>query len=244
VNRTYVVVIRFPITHLRYFRLWSPILRGDYFVIERTVEAENRTSAVKKARSFFWSRFVRSGLSPYQCLTVDDPYYEVLYKGESFDCSSIGNNFLTEEVIERIIAESCGILIRDNVITKFGHPLYSLRRTRKNNRPFMKMVAPCIYKSKAGTFYYSITTQPQYSRAGVVVQRGKKKLIRLSSRTLAQAIREIIERRLRNQHCSRRKQKRRSLKLVAHLAGITSLMSDDLDYFAQVLNKKKLVGAL
>ena len=235
--RTYSVVIKFPLGVKPRFHSWSLVFREDSFIVERPIMAENRASAVGKAIRYFWQKFVRSGLSPCTCLTVDDPYNEVVYERNGFHCQRLRNRYLTDDVINRLVTESHGFLMRDDVNAMHGHPLFSVRKRKRNIGPWHKAIAPNIYKTKAGTLFYSVVTQPQRTVRGIVVQKAKVKLIRLSAKTLADAIEEIKKRQLRKRHLSAKFIKRRSLKLAAYLGGTASLSEDDKQFFAPIIDR-------
>ncbi len=239
-QRQYPIVIKFPnIGRLPRFRSCLILFRDDFFIAERTIQAVDRTDAVKKALRFFWANFVKSGLRPQACLTVGDPFNEVVFERGNFHCHDLKNMYLSDEVIERLTIESSGLLIRDNPPAGSGRPIGSVRRTRRNIGPYPKTIAPCIYKTKAGTLYYMVTAVPQRTVGGMIVQKQKEKLIKLAARTLAEAIAEIRARNLRTLHRSIRWYKRRSLKLAEYLSDQKKLTPDDLKFFAPVIKEQK-----
>jgi hypothetical protein len=49
-------------------------------------------------------------------------------------------------------------------------------------------------QTPAGTIYYRVTAVPQYSKNGKIIQRRKVKNVKLASKTLEKALREISRR--------------------------------------------------
>ena len=58
------------------------------------------------------------------------------------------------------------------------------------------MIAPRLLQSPGGTIYYRMTEVPQVSKDGKLIQRRKVKNVKLASKTLEKALREIERRRL------------------------------------------------
>lgn len=201
----------------------------------------NRHAAVRKLLQWFWDKYKGRHGPASEVLTVSDPYSEAIF-AEPFNCNDKRNNYLDSKTIERIVAESKGILERDTKAGTAHHPRRSLRR-KKRHREFLTTVAPNIFESNTGTFYYRIVTVPQISNKGVIFQKRKLKSVRLEAKTLPQAIEEIKNRQLRMLSATTRRMKKRSLKLVSHLAGLITLTRDDKIYFAPVLQKKLAVTA-
>jgi hypothetical protein len=211
----YTVTLKFD--DFRSLRNLTQVFREDHFVAERMIPAPNRQAAVRKALQWFSTRFNGSVGSAREILTVDDPYHEVIYD-QDFGCNDLRNKFLPEEVLERLIAESNGELVRDTRSTKLGHPLGAVRRRKRRVKFKAKAIAPCVYQNDFGTLFYRITEKPQVSRSGMLLGKHKTRLVRLAARTLREAVEEIQTRRLPELHQSRRVIKRRSFALLQQLA--------------------------
>jgi hypothetical protein len=80
-----------------------------------------------------------------------------------------------------------------------------------------KAIAPCVYQNPFGTIFYRITLQPQVSSSGVFVRKRKTRLVRLTARTLPEALAEIQARGLPGLHQSRRAIKK-SVSLLQQIA--------------------------
>lgn len=213
--RHYTLTLTFDSFHS--LRNLVQLLRGDHFVAERVIAAPNRRTAVRRALQWFSTRF-KGSLGPAgRVLTVDDPFHEVTYD-QDFDCSDLRNKLLAEEVVDRLLAESNGELIRDNRSTALGHPLGSVRRKKRRVKFKARAIAPCVYQNPCGTIFYRITQQPQVSKSGVLLSKRKTRLVRLKARTLPEALAEIQARNLPGLHHSRRAIKKRSLALLQQIA--------------------------
>lgn len=213
--RHYTVTLKFE--NYRNLRKLNQVFREDHFVAERMILAPNRRTAVRKALQWFSTRFKGSIGPAGQILTVDDPSHEVTYD-EDFSCNDLRNKFISEEVVERLMAEANGELIRDTRSTRLGHPLCAVRRRRRRVKFKAKAIAPCVYQNAFGTIFYRITLTSQASKAGVLLRKRQTRLVRLAARTLPEAITEIRARRLPELHRSRRVIKRRSLAILQQLA--------------------------
>lgn len=203
------------------------------------IEAPDRKTAVRKGLQWFWDKYQGKHGAASEVFTVGDPYREVVFR-EPLNCNDKGNNYLDEATAARVIAESKDILELDSKAGLPHHSRRSLRR-KKRRREYRVTVAPNIQESNTGTFYYRMVVKPQKSEGGTVTQKRKLQDIKLEAKTLAAAIEEIREKGLKNtstQNMARKNVKARSLKLVAHLAGIKPLQNDDLAFFAPVLKNK------
>ena len=136
---------------------------------------------------------VQGGLgSVHKTMIVDDPHGEVFYD-EGFACNDLGNKYLSEETIARIIEESDGELNKDVSEGSENHPPNSVKRA-KRRRKLSNAIAPRMTQTPAGTIYYRTTVVPQYSKDGKIIQRRKVKNVKLASKTLEKALREISRR--------------------------------------------------
>jgi hypothetical protein len=199
--RQYTVTLRFEDFHS--LRNLNQVFREDRFVAERIIHAADRRTAVRKALQWFSTRFAGSVGPACKVLTVDDPFHEVTYDPD-FDCSDLRNKLLPEEVLERLIAEANGELVRDTQLTRLGHPLCAVRRRKRRVKFKAKAIAPCVYQNAFGTLFYRITKRSQVSRSGRVLSKRKTRHVRLTARTLPEAVKEIQTRRLLELHQSRR----------------------------------------
>lgn len=109
------------------YRPWknlTQVLRGDHFIAEREVLAPDRQTAVRDALHWFSTCFKDKVGPAWKVLTVDDPFREVTYD-RNFDCHDLRNQFLPEEVVERLLVEANGELVRQ---TDHGAQLSFRRR--------------------------------------------------------------------------------------------------------------------
>lgn len=218
-------------------RPYSFTVKIDGSPTSHTTNAPNRARAVQQALLWFWKEFKgKQGLAS-ECLVVADPYSEVVYTND-INCNDKNCNYLDEATLARVITESGGILERDTNLGTPHHPRRSLRRVRRRREKYVT-VAPNIMHSSLGVFYYRAIKVPQVSHGDVVTQTRKMQNIRLEAKNLADAIGEIRRRKLRDQNQISRPSRKRSLKFVAHVAGVAPLTApDDLAYFAPVLKPK------
>ena len=178
------------------------------------LEAENRGQAVHKAELWFWQKFKGSLGQAADALTVNDPCGEVRY-GPKFNCGSRGNRYLTPAVLERVLAEARGELVKDERESRWHHPRASVRRV-KRRRDFGKFVLPNIKVMRNGTLYYRVVTSPQWVKNGRMLQKRKQQDIRLQARNFGDALAEIKTLGLHLEHAkaAKRNVKRRSLALL------------------------------
>ena len=162
------------------------------FVANKSIYANCRKRAVQKAVQWFWKEFKGALGSVHKVMVVDDPHGEVVYN-EDFACNDLGNKYLSEETIDRVIEESDGELFRDLSEGSENHPPNSVKRA-KRRRKQSNVIAPRMTQSPAGTIYYRTTMVPQYSKDGKIIQRRKVKNVKLASKTLEKALREVSRR--------------------------------------------------
>jgi hypothetical protein len=162
------------------------------FVAKKSIYANCRKRAVQKAVQWFWKEFKGALGSVHKTMTVDDPHGEVVYN-EGFACNDLGHKYLTEETVDRVIEESDGELFRDLTEGSENHPPNSVKRA-KRRRKQSNVIAPRMTQSPAGTIYYRTTMVPQYSKDGKIIQRRKVKNVKLASKTLNKALREVSRR--------------------------------------------------
>jgi hypothetical protein len=162
------------------------------FVAKKSIYANCRKRAVQKAVQWFWKEFKGALGSVHKTMTVDDPHGEVVYN-EGFACNDLGHKYLSEETVDRVIEESDGELFRDLTEGSENHPPNSVKRA-KRRRKQSNVIAPRMTQSPAGTIYYRTTMVPQYSKDGKIIQRRKVKNVKLASKTLNKALREVSRR--------------------------------------------------
>jgi hypothetical protein len=162
------------------------------FVAKKSIYANCRKRAVQKAVQWFWKEFKGALGSVHKTMTVDDPHGEVVYN-EGFACNDLGHKYLSEETVDRVIEESDGELFRDLTEGSENHPPNSVNRA-KRRRKQSNVISPRMTQSPAGTIYYRTTMVPQYSKDGKIIQRRKVKNVKLASKTLNKALREVSRR--------------------------------------------------
>lgn len=201
------------------------------------MSAPDRRTAVLLILRWFRGKYKGKFGTAIDVLTVGDPYREVAFRQpeQAFSCRSKTNNYLDEETTIRVIAESKGKLERDTRVGIPNHPRRSLRYKRRHPREFRVTAMPNIHETNFGVFYYRVVVTPQKSKGGVIIQKRVLKDIKLNAKTLAEAIQEIQTRGLRKENHIARTMKKRSLKLIAHLAGLAKLNQADQTFFAPFL---------
>jgi hypothetical protein len=162
-------------------------------VAKKSIYANCRRRAVQKAVQWYWKEFKGILGGAHKVMTVDDSYGEVVYD-EDFACNDLGNKYLDDETIEHLIDESNEELVRDDSEGTEHHPPNSVKRV-KRRRKHSVVIAPRLTQTPAGTIYYRMTEVPQVSKDGKL-QRRKVKNVKLASKTLEKALREIERRKL------------------------------------------------
>lgn len=158
------------------------------FIATKAVYGNSRKKAVQQAVQWFWKDFKGLLGSAHKVMTVSDPYEEVVY-GEGFACNDIGNKYLNEETLSRLLEDANGDLIRDDSKGTEKHPPNSVKRTRRR-RKSNKQLTSRLSQSPGGTIYYKMTEVSDKSMSA----RPKMKMIKLSSKSLDKAIREVERR--------------------------------------------------
>jgi len=157
------------------------------FIATKAVYGNNRRKAVKKAVQWFWKDF-NGILGPaHEIITVNDPFEEVNYD-DSFACNDLANKYLDQKTLERVLEQANGDLIVDDRTGSKNQPPNSLRRV-KRRRKENKQLTPRLYQTPSGTIYYKMT-EPSQGK----LSRVKTKSVRLSSKSLEKALREIDRR--------------------------------------------------
>ncbi len=181
------------------------------FVARLILEAPDRGKAVHQAQLWYWAKY-HGALGPvHTVLKVNDPYEEVRY-GPAFNCGAKLNRLLPEQIIERILKEANGELMRDTRPWRSHHQPSSVRRV-KRRRDFGRFILPNLRQMKNGLLYYRVTLAAQKVTKGRRYRKRKYRDIRLAVSSPIEAPREIEERGLHliNQKVAKRVMQSRSL---------------------------------
>jgi len=174
------------------YMLEARLMPGRQFVAKRSIYANCRRKAVHKAVQWYWKEFKGLIGPAHKVMEVNDPYGEVMYN-DDFACNDLGNKYLDQPTIERILESSEGALARDERKGTEHHPPNSLRRIKRRRKQNV-LLAPSILQSPGGTIYYRMTESSQISKEGNVIHRRKVRNVKLASKSLEKAIREIDRR--------------------------------------------------
>ena len=117
-------------------------------------------------------------------MTVSDPYEEVVYN-DSFACNELGNKYLDQETIDRIVDQSEGDLVKDDSEGSERHPPNSVKRTKRRRRQNIQLTSSLL-QSPGGTIYFKMNDSSK--------GRVKAKMVKLSSKCLDKAKREVERR--------------------------------------------------
>ena len=158
------------------------------FIATKPVYGNSRKKAVQQAVQWFWKDFKGVLGSAHKIMTVNDPHEEVVYD-DDFACNDLRNKYLDEITIERLLDQANGDLIRDDSEGSEKHPPNSVKRTRRR-RKSNKQLTSRLSQSPGGTIYYKMTEFSDKAKC----KRGKIKMIKLSSKSLEKAIREVERR--------------------------------------------------
>jgi hypothetical protein len=120
-------------------------------------------------------------------MSIDDPMHEVIYD-EGFVCSDLRNKYLNEATRTLLIEEAQGDLGVDDSGGSECHPPCSVKRIRRRKTQDVKLTKR-LSKSAGGTIYYRMTEMP-LSKGG----RSKIRMVRLSSKSLEKAEKEVVRR--------------------------------------------------
>ena len=157
------------------------------FIAKKAMYGNSRKKAVQKAVQWFWKDF-KGVLGPAnKIMTINDPFNEVVYD-EDFACNDLNNKYLDDQTIIRVIGQAEGDLVRDDSEGSANHPANSLKRI-KRRRKENKQIAPRLFQSPAGLLFYK-STVPVAGKAA----RSKTRLVKLSSKNLDKALREVSRR--------------------------------------------------
>jgi hypothetical protein len=157
------------------------------FIAKKSVYGNSRKKAVQKAVQWFWKDF-KGVLGPaHKIMTVNDPHDEVVYD-DDFACNDLGNKYLDEPTIYRILDEADGELARDESQGSENHPPNSVKRIKRRRKQSVQLTSR-LTQSPGGTIYYRMTEMPAAKNA-----RPKTKNIKLASKSLDKALKEVARR--------------------------------------------------
>ena len=155
------------------------------FIATKSVYGNNRRKAVKQAVEWFWKDFKGVLGSAHKVMTVNDPYDEVVYD-EDFACNDLRNKYLDDPTLERLIEDADGDLVKDDSVGSEKHPPNSVKRTKRRRKQNIQLTSR-LSQTPGGTIYYKMT---EISSTGQSTRK-KFKMIKLSSKSLEKAQREV-----------------------------------------------------
>ena len=158
------------------------------FIATKAVYGNSRKKAVQQAVQWFWKDFKGILGSAYKIMTITDPYDEVGYD-ENFACNDLGNKYLDESTLSRLIEDSNGDLARDESEGGEKHPPNSVKRTRRRRKQNVQLTSR-LSQSPGGTIYYKMIDIADKVKNA----RPKVKMVKLSSKSLEKAVREVERR--------------------------------------------------
>ena len=158
------------------------------FIATKSVYGNNRRKAVKQAVEWFWKDFKGVLGSAHKVMTVNDPYDEVIYD-EDFACNDLRNKYLDDPTLERLIEDADGDLLKDDSVGSEKHPPNSVKRTKRRRKQNIQLTSR-LSQTPGGTIYYKMT---EISSTGQSTRK-KFKMIKLSSKSLEKAQREVERR--------------------------------------------------
>jgi len=157
------------------------------FIAKKSVYGNSRKKAVQKAVQWFWKDFKGVLGSAHKIMTVDDPHDEVVYD-DDFACNDLGNKYLDESTIESLVGDADGELARDENEGSENHPPNSVRRIKRRRKQNLQLTSR-LTQSPGGTIYYRMTEMPSGKHT-----RLKTKTIKLASKSLNKALKEVARR--------------------------------------------------
>ncbi len=156
------------------------------FIANVAIYGNCRRRGVEKALEWFNKEFKGVLGSAHKVLTVDDPFEEVSYDLD-FACNDLGNKYLDQKTIDRVISESGGDLVPEDPESESSQH-NSLRRIKRRKKENVQLT-PRLSQSPSGTIYYRMT-EPVASNG----KRMKTTSVKLSSKSLEKALREVSRR--------------------------------------------------
>ena len=192
--------------------------------ILKEIKAQNRLEAVKKSKSWFEYNSKKLNLNGLArtVLAVSDPKKEVKYSC-FLNVSSDEFNFLDKETINRLISSSKGYLrpltpkeIEGKVkVPSSVRQLHWVKRDRSADKKTRIKPLPYLYRDGYGAIMYYICTRRQKTVNGKIVRKEKRSYVRLKSKNIKDAIKEIKTSRLNQKDKSTKKfEKYNNLKLA------------------------------
>ncbi|MBN38031.1 MAG: hypothetical protein CMI29_06140 [Opitutae bacterium] len=157
------------------------------FIAKKSIYGNSRKKAVHKAVQWFWKDF-KGVLGPaHKIMTVDDPHEEVSYD-DDFACNDLGHKYLDETTMERLLAEADGELARDDSVGTENHPPNSVKRIKRRRKQHIQLTSR-LTQSPGGTIYYRMTELSEGKNV-----RAKSKTVKLASKSLDKALKEVSRR--------------------------------------------------
>lgn len=157
------------------------------FIARKAFYGCNRRMAVEKA-GLWYATNLKEVLGPAHLhMTINDPAGEVAYE-DGFACNDLKNKFLDDETIERLIEESEGDLTREVPLQDSLQSPCSVRRVRRRRKPDLRLGEDFI-QSPGGTIYYL-----RRDCSGSSTRGGKVNKVKLSSKSILKAHKEVIRR--------------------------------------------------
>lgn len=156
------------------------------FIANVAMYGNCRRRGVEKALEWFNKEFKGVLGSAHKVLTVDDPFEEVSYDLD-FACNDLGNKYLDQKTIDRVISESGGDLVAEDPESESSQH-NSLRRIKRRKKENVQLTSR-LSQSPSGTIYYRMT-EPVASNG----KRMKTTSVKLSSKSLEKALREVSRR--------------------------------------------------
>ncbi len=158
------------------------------FIATKAVYGNSRKKAVQRAVQWFWKDFKGLLGSAHKVMTISDPYEEVVYD-ENFACNDSRNKYLDDQTLERLLDEADGELIKDDSEGSEKHPPNSVKRTKRRRRQNVQLTTR-LSQSPGGTIYYKMIEFPENGKSS----RPRAKMVKLSSKSLEKAKREVERR--------------------------------------------------
>ena len=150
-------------------------------------------------------------------MTVDDPHEEVTYD-EEFACNDLGHKYLDETTLERLLAEADGELARDDSVGSENHPPNSVKRIKRRRKQNVQLTSR-LTQSPGGTIYYRMTEMPDGDNA-----RPKTKSVKLASKSLDKALKEVTRRGL-DKFEKRKNEKKKKVTEQGHASRLSSFLT-------------------
>ena len=136
----------------------------------------SRRKGVEKAVEWFKKEFKGVLGSAHKVMTVDDPFNEVSYD-EDFACNDLGNKYLDDDTIQRVIFESDGDLCEEDPESEQSLIIAFVALNAGKYQ-----LTSRLSQTPTGTIYYKMA-EP-VSRNG---KRAKTTSVKLSSKSLEKA---------------------------------------------------------